>query len=96
MMRIAYQSVSPGVLLVTGWLLVAVAMSLRMLRGLDVPLVNGLFVFIGLGAYYLPVPFSEQGRGEALRRKLLWLLVAAGVLVLGAELLRLLVARGRM
>jgi len=95
-MRIAFQSISPGVLLVTGWLLVGAAMSLRMLQRLDVPVINGLFVLVGLAAYYLPVLYCEEGRGERLRRKLLWLLVAAGVLVLGAEVIRLLATRSRM
>lgn len=84
-----YLAPSPGVLLLLGWLAIAGAMGIRILNGLDIPYLNGLFVFIGLAAYFLPTRFAEREKGELLRRKLLWLCVLAGVLILIGETIRL-------
>ena len=83
-----YKTISPVLLLLGGWVLVAGAMSIRVSRGLDIPVINWLFVILGLAACFLPVRYAEKASGEALRRKLLWLLVAAGVLILAGELVR--------
>ncbi len=76
-----------------GWLLLASAMVIRCFRGLEFPLINVLFVFIGLGAYFLPVRQHRGEKGEALRRKLLWLLLGAEFLVSLGELVRMVLAR---
>jgi hypothetical protein len=83
-----YLAPSPGVLLLLGWLLIVCAMAIRILNGLEVPYLNGLLVFIGLAAYFLPTRFTEREKGELLRRKLLWLCVLAGVLMLIGETIR--------
>ena len=83
-----YQAVPPGVLLICGWLLIALALAWRGLQGLSVPPINGLFILLGLGAYFLPTRLGEPEPGEALKRKLLWLLLAAGVVILCWELIR--------
>jgi hypothetical protein len=87
-MRSTVQKVTPALLLITGWALLVVAMWIRYSTGHDIPLINGLYILLGLGAFYLPPKYAEEDSGERLRWKLLWLLFAAGVLILGGELAR--------
>jgi len=88
-MKRIYYTVSPGILLLTGWMLIAAAMSVRIINGLDIPLINSLFVLIGLAAYFLPTMLAEGEKGELLRRKLLWLCIPAALLILIGETVRL-------
>ncbi len=87
MMRI-YRTISPVLLLLSGWIVIGCAMWIRIFLGEDVPAINCIFVILGLAAYFLPTRFVEKDSGEALRRKLLWLLIAAGFIILTGELIR--------
>ncbi len=81
--------------LILGWVILVSAMWIRVSAGLDVPLINSLFILLGLGAYILPPKYVGVDSGETLWRKLLWLLFAAGVLILGGELARIYILDGR-
>jgi hypothetical protein len=71
-----------------GWLAVGLAMVWRTHQGLGIPPLNTLFIFAGLGAYFLPTCLGERERAEAVRRKLLWLLLLAGLIILAGEVAR--------
>lgn len=88
-MKKVYESIPPLALLVITWGLVLCAMLLRLVNGLDLPLLNVLFIVIGIGAFFLPTRFGHEETGEILRRKLLWLLVLAGLLVFAGDLIQL-------
>jgi len=83
-----FQRIPPVFILGLGWALLVSAMWLRYSLGLDVPFINSLFIGLGLGAYILPPRCAPMDSGESLRRKLLWTLVAAGILILGGEITR--------
>ena len=84
----------PALLMLLGWLLVAAAMAWRVRQGMDIPPINGLFILVGLGAYFLPTRVAEYASGEPLSRKLLWILLLAGIIILVGELVRSIVAGG--
>jgi len=79
------RNIPPLYLLLAGWVLFTVAMVIRVTRGLELPWLNGLFILIGLGVYFLPSRFYEKGAYDRLMRRLLWLLVLAGFLILARE-----------
>lgn len=83
-----YEAVPPGVILLLGWLMLVIATGWRMSQGYGVPVLNGLFVLAGLGAYFLPTHLGDFKRGQPVRRKLLWLLLLAGVIILAGEFAR--------
>ena len=86
MVRI-YKTAPPALLMLLGWLLVAAAMAWRVRQGMDIPPINGLFILVGLGAYFLPTRVAEYASGETLSRKLLWILLLAGILIIPADFL---------
>jgi drug/metabolite transporter (DMT)-like permease len=87
-MSIIYKSIHPLFLLIAGLILVAGASVLKGFNETELPLINVIFVLVGAGSYFLPVMFCEKEEGERLRRKLLWLLVLAGFLILAGEVVR--------
>jgi len=87
-MKKLYESTTAVLLLLVGWILVSGSMLLRVLRELDIPMVNWIFLIVGVAVYFLPLRYAEREPGEALRRKLLWLLVAAGAVIFVWEVLR--------
>ena len=95
-MQRLYSKAPPGILLLTGWIVIAFAMAWRVRLGLDIPLMNCLFVLIGLMVYFLPGWVIKDASADALRRKLLWLLVLAAVIILVWETLRPLLATGHV
>lgn len=90
-MKKSYESLSPVHLLILSWALILSTLVIRSRQGLDLPLINMLFLAIGIGAYYLPTRYAEKESGDILRRKLLGFLVLAGLLVFLSELIRLLI-----
>ena len=88
-MKKIYESIPSIVLLIISWTFLLTAAVMRSGSGLDLPLLNVLFIIIGLGAFYLPVLHLGRESGEPLRRKLLWLLVLASIIVFGSDLIRL-------
>ncbi|MFH1676380.1 MAG: hypothetical protein ABIC40_05070 [bacterium] len=84
--RKIYNSPPHGTLLLTGWLLIVLAMLTAISSGDEISLVNLFFVPIGLAAYFLPMRLCEIEKAEALKRKLMWLLVFAGALILIVEI----------
>ncbi|MCK4720845.1 hypothetical protein KAU08_09305 [bacterium] len=89
-MKKSYESLSPVYLLILSWGLILSALVIRSRQGLDLPLINMLFIVIGIGAYYLPTRYAGKESGDILRRKLLGFLVLAGLLIFLSELIRLL------
>jgi hypothetical protein len=87
-MKKVYESIPPLVLLIVSWAFAFTALLFRSGMGLDLPLLNVLFIVVGLSAFYLPPKFCGIEAGEALRRKLLWFMVLAGILILSGELIR--------
>ena len=87
-MQNIYRNASLTVLLVVGLALHAVGMVWRYTQGLEFNYLNPLFFLIGLAAYFLPSRIADKALGEVLGRKLLWLNLAAGALLLAAEALR--------
>jgi len=83
--RKIYNSPPHGTLLLVGWLLIASAMLIVISNGVEIPLINLLFAPIGLAVYFLPPRLCEIEKAGVLRRKLLWLLVLAGALILIGE-----------
>ena len=84
----SYSGASPGLLLFAGWLALAAAAAWRVSHGFPVLLLYGILIPIGLFVYYIPSWFCPDDRGKALQRKLLWLLLACGIILFAAELLR--------
>ncbi len=87
-MQKIYREASLSVLLVIGLLLHALGMIWRITTGLEFNYLNPLFILIGIGAYFLPSRVADKALGEVLSRKLLWLNLAAGALLLAVEVLR--------
>ncbi|MCX6647066.1 MAG: hypothetical protein NTY09_12040 [bacterium] len=87
-MKKVYESIPPLVLMIISWALVLAALLLRLGQGLALPLLNVLFIVVGLSAFYLPPLLCGMETGEALKRKLLWLMVLAGILILTGDLIR--------
>ncbi len=87
-MKKFFRTAPPGTLLIGGLLLMCLAMGLHAVRGEDVQLLNILFFITGLFVYYLPVYLRGNDQAEGLRRKLLWMLLAAGLLVLVFEIVK--------
>jgi len=85
-LRKIYLAPTPQLLLFMGWLGVALAMALRIYRGLEIPPLNAIFILVGLLVFFLPTHLIGGEKGERLRRKLLWLLVLAGIIVLVGEI----------
>ena len=83
-----YNRTSPIFLLVSSWVLMFIAVGFRYVRTGELLVLNLLFIPIGLGAYYLPGRSGELNKGEALRRKLIWLLFGAGVVIVVYEIVR--------
>jgi hypothetical protein len=83
-----YQTTSPLLLLFVGWLAIAAGMAWRLHRGQEILPFNSIFLLIGFMVYFLPPWLSGNDKGEPLRRKLLWLMVLAGFILLAAELSR--------
>ncbi len=87
-MKKLYESATALSLLLIGWILVSGSMLFRMVNGLDIPMVNWFFLIVGVAVYFLPLRYAEREQGEALRLRLLWLLVAAGGIIFAWEVLR--------
>jgi hypothetical protein len=83
-----YLGASPALLLFAGWLVLVAAAAWRVSRGLPVPALNVILIPVGLLVYFIPAGFCPDERGRALQRKLLWLLLASGLILLAVELLR--------
>jgi hypothetical protein len=89
-----YKKASLLGLFVAGLALLCAAQTVRRLSGLEVLLLNGLFLPVAVASYFLPPIVIDKAKGEALSRKLLWLIVAAGFVVLAAEVIRLIIGSG--
>jgi len=84
-----YEKTSPVIQLITGWFLLLAAMLVRKLSGIELPLINLGFIVIGIAVFFLPRLFCEEGSGDDLRRKLLWVLCLAGLVIFTTEIIRL-------
>ena len=80
-----YNTISPIYLLLSGWLFIFLAFGIRILSGDTIPWLNLIFIPAGLMVYFLPDKLVELNQGEALRRKLLWVLVLAGFMLVVGE-----------
>jgi len=85
-----YNTISPILLLITGWVLIFTAVILRVVSGDPVPWLNLLFVIAGLAIFFIPPRLFDLNKGNELKRKLLWVLLLAGLVIILGEIYKIL------
>jgi hypothetical protein len=84
-----YKSANPALLLTFSVVFFLASSAVRWMRDLQMEPLNAIFIPVGLMAYFLPDIVLDEAESVPLKRKLLWVISAAGIIILCAEIWRI-------